>query len=315
MIKITLPIHVGFMSVVNLAATCIYISLKKKEKICFEWKSKLYGDGVSDVWGYYFKELKSTKIKNSSVIYANTYILKNIEFNKIIPRGPIYQFRGTKTILNNCYLNIKDRKKVSKFLEFSDYIKKINKKKLSSIKKISKKIIGIHLRGEGRLDDGADIFVWHILFRYISLYSFYKLIVKNNFAEKLFFFASDSDKLVKIFTKEFSKKIIIHKMFRAHIGETHNVNYNQKKISPFQLGEDFTLEISTLLLCNSILTSPGNMRNYLQLFNKKVFFIEKYSNFKFKKYYNFLDKVINTIKHIILQQKNKIFFSILLKKN
>lgn len=126
MIKITLPRHVGFMAVANLAATCIYISLKKKENICFEWKSILYGDGESNVWSYYFKKLKSTKIKYSSEIYANTYIVKNIEFNKIIPRGPIYQFRGTKTILNNCYLKIKDRKKVSKFLEFSDYIKKIN---------------------------------------------------------------------------------------------------------------------------------------------------------------------------------------------
>lgn len=171
------------------------------------------------------------------------------------------------------------------------------------------------MRGEGRLDDGADIFVWHILFRYLSIYSFYKSVVKNNFAKKLFFFASDSDKLVKIFTKEFSKKTITHKMFRAHRGETQNVNYNKKNISPFKLGEDFTLEISTLLLCNSILTSPGNMRNYLQLFNKKVVFIEKYSNFKFKKHYNFADKIINSIKHIILHKKNKIFFSMHLKKN
>lgn len=302
MIKIKLPDY-GFFAIVNYAIDCMLIAKNKNLDIAFEWKSNLYGNPDQDCWSYYFENNRLNNNEFSESYIANTYISKYGNRNRYAaPNGAFYKYNGGKAIMDNTNLSN----------DQINFIKKnliINKKVLDrinlTINKIigsnnEKNLVGFHLRGYGRLDGGSDLILLRLFINFKTLFGSYLKIIKSNSENKKFFVATDSKNLLSKIQYKFKNQALFFDFFRSEFGENHLKKNFQNN---FEKGENVLLDVITLSKCSKIICSPSNIRNFLSIYNKNIIFFEKeIINFKFKKNYNFFDKIVNSLFYSLLEK-------------
>lgn len=286
----------GFFAIVNYAIDCMLIAKNKNLDIVFEWKSKTYGNPSQDCWSYYFENNRLNDNEFLESYIANTFISKYGNRKRYVaPDGISYKYNGGRKIMENINLSNNQINFIKKKLIINKKIlDKINLKVNRIIGTISEKnIVGFHFRGYGRLDAGSDLFLLKLLINFKTLFGSYLKTIKKHTENNKFFIATDSKKLLSKIQSKFKYQALFYDFYRSNFGENH---LKKNFLNNFEKGEDVLLDVITLSKCSKIVCSQSNIRNFLAIYNKDIIFFEKdFINFKFKKNYNFFEKIVNSL--------------------
>ncbi len=256
----------GMFSNVNEVVQQLFLAEQSKYKFIIDWSSSCYREqnrGI-DPWLYYFKPCFDVgKIDTSSLPTliggAPIACAKN---NIITPR--------LRNGICNPLLLPKDRNLAHSFITKFIHINNTVQQEVDSFKQnfFHKYIIGLHIRGAGRIHGG----VTELRKKYkcengipFSLYfESVRKIIQNQSNSKIFA-CSDSEMVIRRIQQEFGSRVITYSSTRSEFGEMHanHIENEGEKFPNFKLGLDVIVEAYLLSYADYFVHGNSNVVNFV----------------------------------------------------
>lgn len=271
----------GIFFNVNKVIDFIYRAKKENYKFVIDWGDSCYKDGSmeGDPWNYYFEDcfepVSKYNIHNLKIANRPGFRPEN---NIIRPHTGEYLLLPKNRYLVHQY--------ISKYIKLKPHLTKI----INEFKKenFNEHIIGLHLRGPGRIDGGVPkLREKYNLKNDVPFDLYFKCVdtqLKKHPEAKILL-CSDSQMVINECKNKYKDKIIIYKASRSEYGEMHNnIHQNAKDankgltFSNYKLGEDVIVEAYLLSAANFLIHGNSNVSNFVLCNNPNL-----YHTYVFKK--------------------------------
>lgn len=251
----------GLFFIINNIIDFLDTATKNDFVFNLQWKNSLYEDRSINghVWNYYFENIFDTDSTKTYPIYEYRNFRKDHLTAPRIKDGkmePLLLPRD-KYIANQY---------IEKYLNLKPHIQKIINQYKD--KHFNRSIVGLHLRGPGRLHGGMPEFLkkvkiedgvpYKLFFGHVDNY------LKNNLNAKIFL-CSDSDMVIRECIKIYGDKIITYDSYRTDYGEMHEIGpiNNDSNFSRYKLGEDVLVEAYLLAQTDYFIHGNSNVSNFI----------------------------------------------------
>lgn len=251
----------GMFSIVNDLVDHLYVADTQGYELNAKWLGSPYKTDVTtdeDAFSYYFEPFFKLDEDVKVVGMKRSFAFRR--GNLITPRNKgLGQPKDRHVVSEIIAKYIKPKPKVSELIQnFAD-------------ENFDGYVIGLHIRGRGRLDGGVK----HLKNSYelvdgvpYGLY-FNKLDeLTKNVGECKIFLCSDSQVVVDYCKNAYGERIITYDATRSDKGEMHRSRkYKDQK---YKLGEDVIVEAYLLSMCNYLIHGSSNVTNYVLCKNHKL---------------------------------------------
>jgi len=133
----------------------------------------------------------------------------------------------------------------------------------------SSHVIGLHIRGPGRIDGGASGQRSHLPCKNgvpFEQYFHFIDVRLEQFPESKLFACSDSSFVMMEIAKRYGDRVVTYNSTRSPFGEMHIPNHPQnagQSFSPYKLGEDVLVEASLLARTHYLVHGNSNVINFV----------------------------------------------------
>jgi hypothetical protein len=251
----------GLFFLINNVIDFLDIAGKNDFIFNMKWENSLYEDPSKNgpVWNYYFENIFDIDQCKTYPIYEYKNFRKN---HLTAPR--IKDGRMEPLLLP------RDRYLANQYIEEYFKLKPHIQKIISQYKNThyNQHIIGLHLRGPGRLHGGMPVFLkklelkedvpYQLYFEHVDNY------LKDNPNAKIFL-CSDSNMIIGECIEKYGDKIITYDSYRSDYGEMHEIGItnDDKSFSKYKLGEDVLVEAYLLAQTDYFIHGNSNVSNFV----------------------------------------------------
>jgi hypothetical protein len=257
----------GMFGSVNTAVGFASLAEQDGRQLVVSWRNSVYRDPVFrdiDPWAYYFQPIFDgvhwvKGMANARQHYPDTVLSED---HPICPR-----YRDG---LRDALALPKDRKRGNELLKKYVRPKYLTRAFYDDFADafFNGPVIGLHLRGPGRLDGGAARLRQLIDPSNPVPYEHYFYAVDKALRERpraKVFCCSDSLEVIRKCREQWGDRVLVYPASRSEYGEMHDSHEKNKgKIfSPYKLGIDIIAEAHLLAKCNHFVHGNSNVANYV----------------------------------------------------
>lgn len=254
----------GMFSNVNEVIQHIHLATCEGYAFEIDWSKSCYKDPSDDLdpWAYYFEPcFRVTPVPDPEVLPTGAPVACTIN-NIITPRKKDGECKPL--------LLPKNREYVNSIIENFIHLKPDVLKAISNFtsQHFHENVIGVHLRGAGRIDGGAlEAREQLYLEDGVPFKSFFAELDKQlaKMPNSKLFLCSDSENVIKRFELEYKSQLITYPSTRSDFGEMHaNHPENSGKVFPKKkLGMDVLVEAYLLAECDFFIHGNSNVANFV----------------------------------------------------
>lgn len=263
----------GMFSNVNEVIQQLFLAEQHKYKFIIDWSSSCYRDQKKhcDPWLYYFKpcfDITNIDYKALPTLKGGEPIAcaKN---NIITPR--LYDGKCDSLLLP------KDRsignRIISKYIIVNSHVQD----EIDSFRQkfFHNNVVGLHIRGAGRLDGGAAALrKKHKLENGIPFSLYFSSVnrILDKYPTSKIFICSDSEIVINKVFEEYPNRVIFYDSTRSAFGEMHANHIENKGIvfPKYKLGLDVVVEAHLLSIVNYLVHGNSNVVNFVLCKNKEL---------------------------------------------
>jgi hypothetical protein len=129
-----------------------------------------------------------------------------------------------------------------------------------AIKRFSgRHVVGLHLRGSGRIHGGAIYFSEQLRVGWPSYPAYFARVDKHLTPDSIVLLCTDAGEVVETVTKRYGDRVVVASMILPEKGEPHLAN----KYAPYQLGLDVLSDAYLLAKSNVFVHGNSNVSNYV----------------------------------------------------
>ncbi|MAM61641.1 hypothetical protein [Maritimibacter sp. UBA3975] len=257
----------GMFGSVNTAVGFAHLAEQDGRKLVATWPDSVYRDkmfGKTDPWAYYFQPLFDgvhwvKGMANARLHYPDTVLTED---HPICPRYR-HGLRDALALPKDRHLGgelLKKfvRPKLITRAFFNDFAQAF----------FNGPVIGLHLRGPGRLDGGAARLRQLIDPANPVPYEHYFYAVDKALRGKpkaKVFCCSDSLEVIRKCREQWGDRVLVYPASRSEFGEMHDSHEKNagKVFSPYKLGIDIIAEAHLLAKCSHFVHGNSNVANYV----------------------------------------------------
>jgi len=261
----------GMFSNVNEVVQQLHIAEKGGYKFSIDWNDSCYSDPeyAGDPWNYYFQDC----------FIATTEAVEPLQ---LLPYGPPVACAKDNIITprlidGNCtpLLLPKDRdiphSLITRYITLKPHIQSIINDFVN--KHFSSHVIGLHIRGPGRIDGGVPGLRNRLPCKngvpFAQYFKFLDLYLASH-QHALIFASSDSSFVIREITQHYGDKVITYPSTRSEFGEMHNTAHPANRgvtFPKYRLGEDVLVEAYIFSHTNHFIHGNSNVVNYVLCLN------------------------------------------------
>jgi len=250
----------GMFSIVNDLVDHLCVADSDGYKLKLSWVGSTYKseDNDDDAFAYYFEDFFKLNDHDKLVDKKGSFAYR--QGNCITPRKGGLAQPTEREMVNGI---------IDKYIKLKPHITK----KIDEFVKNNFKghMIGLHIRGKGRVDGGAgELRMLGELVDGVpyNLY-FDKLNELLKSIDARILLCSDSQAVVDYCVAEYGDKIVTYSAIRHATGEMHQKHTEFKDVK-YELGEDVLIEAYLLSMTNYLIHGSSNVTNYVLCKNHRL---------------------------------------------
>lgn len=277
----------GMFSNVNQVIDALYLAEQGGYGVLVRWgRDSCYYDpatGSKDVWGYYFEPVCQHGPDRPG---RGDFVLENTAYRKENVITPRCRDSNTLRPPRDRFL-VRDI--IERHIRLKPHIVRIVEQFASThLQKRRGPLVGLHVRGAGKQDGGAEIYKPRLELARGVPFAAYREKLDAYLAEhpeSTIFLASDSQMVVDSFSDWYGERVKTYPSIRDHYGEMHARNprgwlRRKPRFSPYRLGEDVVVEAYLLSSADHFIHGISNVSAFVACNNPQLTCEDVYARFR-----------------------------------